>query len=62
MAEVEGKRGDEAESSSKKRENAGEARTLFIEEEGNRSPPTTTIEQSQKFNMQFKPSEGTSGG
>jgi hypothetical protein len=62
MAEVEGRRGDETASSSKKRENAGEARALFIEEEGNRSPPTTATEQSQKFNMQFKPSEDTSGG
>jgi hypothetical protein len=62
MAEVEGRRGDEAESSSKKRGNAGEARALFIEEEGNRSPPTTATEQSQKFKMQFKPSEDTSGG
>jgi hypothetical protein len=61
MVEVEGRRGDEAESSSKKRENAGEAKALFIEE-GNRSPPTTATEQSQKFNMQFKPSEDTSGG
>jgi hypothetical protein len=59
---VEGKRGDEIASSSKKCENARDARTLFIEEEGNRSPPTTTTEQSQKFNMQFKPSEDTSGG
>jgi hypothetical protein len=40
----------------------GEAGTLFIEEEGNRSPPTTTIEQSQKFNVQFKSSGNTSGG
>jgi hypothetical protein len=47
MAEVEGRRGDETASSSKKRENAGEARALFIEEEGNRSPPTTATEQSQ---------------
>jgi hypothetical protein len=62
MAEVKGRRGDEAESSSKKRENTREARALFIEEEGNRSPPTTATEQSQKFNMQFKPSEDTSGG
>jgi hypothetical protein len=43
-------------------EDDSEASTLFIEEEGNRSPPTTTIEQSQKFNMQFKPSGNTSGG
>jgi hypothetical protein len=62
MAEVEGRRGDEAESSRKKRENTGEARALFIEEEGNRSPPTTATDQSQKFNMQFKLSEDTSGG
>jgi hypothetical protein len=47
---------------SKRCENAGEARALFIEEEGNCSPPTTATEQSQKFNMQFKPSEDTSGG
>jgi hypothetical protein len=62
MAEVEGRRGNETARSSKKRENTGEARALFIEEEGNRSPPTMTTEQSQKFNMQFKPSEDTSGG
>jgi hypothetical protein len=59
---VEGRRGDETASSNKKCENAREARTLFIEEEGNHSPPTTATEQSQKFNMQFKPSEDTSGG
>jgi hypothetical protein len=60
---VEGRRWDQIASSSKKCENAGEARTLFIEEEeGNRSPPTTATEQSQKFNMQFKPSEDTPGG
>jgi hypothetical protein len=59
---VEGRRGDEIASSSKKCENTEEARALFIEEEGNRSPPTTVTEQSQKFNMQFKPSEDTSGG
>jgi hypothetical protein len=58
---VEGRRGDETASNSKKCENAGEARTLFIEE-GTRSPPTTATKQSQKFNMQFKPSEDTSGG
>jgi hypothetical protein len=45
-AEVEGRREDETASSSKKCENAGEARALFIEEEGNRSPPTTATEQS----------------
>jgi hypothetical protein len=56
-----GGRRDETANSSKKCENA-EARTLFIEEEGNCSPPTTPTEQSQKFNMQFKPSEDTSGG
>jgi hypothetical protein len=59
---VEGRRGDEIASSSKKCENAREARALFIEEEGNRSPPTTATEQSQKFSMQFKLSEDTSGG
>jgi hypothetical protein len=62
MAEVEGRRGDKTASNRKKRENAGEARALFIEEEGNRSPPTTVTEQSQKFNIQFKPSKDTSGG
>jgi hypothetical protein len=62
MVEEEGRIGDETASSSKKRENAREARALFIEEEGNCSPPTTATEQSQKFNMQFKPSEDTSGG
>jgi hypothetical protein len=59
---VEGRRGDETASNSNKCENAGEARALFIEEEDNRSPPTTATEQSQKFNMQFKPSEDTPGG
>jgi hypothetical protein len=59
---VEGRRGDQTASNSKKCENVGEARTLFIEEEGNRSPATTAIEQSQKFNMQFKPSEDTPSG
>jgi hypothetical protein len=58
---VQGRRGDETASSSKKYENAGEERTLFIEEEGNRSPPTTATKQSQKFNMQFKPSEDMPG-
>jgi hypothetical protein len=43
-------------------EDDSEASTLFIEEEGNRSPPTMAIKQSQKFNMQFKPSGNTSGG
>jgi hypothetical protein len=49
-------------SSGKRCENAGEARTPFIEEEGNHSPPTMATEQSQKFNMQFKPSGDTLGG
>jgi hypothetical protein len=43
-------------------EDAEKASTLFIEEEGNHSHPTTATEQSQKFNMQFKPSGNTSGG
>jgi hypothetical protein len=34
-------------------EDASESSTLFIEEEGNRSPPTTVTEQSQIFNKQF---------
>jgi hypothetical protein len=62
MVERKEGRREQAAESSKRCENAGEARTLFIEEEGNRSPPTTATEQSQKFNMQFKPSEDTSGG
>jgi hypothetical protein len=33
---------------SKRCEKAGEAKTLFIEEEGNCSPPTTATEQSKK--------------
>jgi hypothetical protein len=57
---VEGRRGDETASSNKKCENVGEARTLFIEEEGNRSPPTTATEQSQKFNMQFQAADTVS--
>jgi hypothetical protein len=43
-------------------EDNNEASTLFIEEEGNRSPPTTVTEQSQIFNKQFKPSGNKSGG
>jgi hypothetical protein len=58
----EGRRRKQAAESSKRCENAREARTLFIEEESNRPSPTTATEQSQKFNMQFKPSEDTSGG
>jgi hypothetical protein len=57
----EGGRREQAAESSKRCENAGEARTLFIEEGGNHSPSTTATEQSQKFNMQFKPSEDTLG-
>jgi hypothetical protein len=57
----EGRRREQTTSNSKRCENTGEARILFIEEEDNRSPPTTATEQSQKFNMQFKPSGDTSG-
>jgi hypothetical protein len=62
MVDEKGKRRERTANNSKRCENAGEARTLFIEEEGNRSPPTTATEQSQKFNMQFKPPRDTSGG
>jgi hypothetical protein len=42
----EGRRREQTAESSKRCENTGEARTLFIEEEeeGNRSPPTTVTE------------------
>jgi hypothetical protein len=56
------RRRKQAAESSKRCENDGEARTLFIEEDGNRPSPTTVTEQSQKFNMKFKPSEDTLGG
>jgi hypothetical protein len=43
-------------------EDASESSTLFIEEEGNRSPHTTVTEQLQIFNKQFKSSGNKSGG
>jgi hypothetical protein len=43
-------------------EDASEANTLFIEEEGNRSSLTTVTEQSQIFIKQFKSSRNKSGG
>jgi hypothetical protein len=45
----EGRRRKQAAVSSKRCEKTGEAKALFIEEEGNRSPPTMVTEQSQKI-------------
>ncbi|MCL1440794.1 hypothetical protein M3J45_25820, partial [Enterobacter hormaechei] len=41
--------------SSKRCEKNGEAKALFIEEEGNRSPPTTVTEQSQNIQYALQP-------
>jgi hypothetical protein len=46
--ENERRRRNQAAESSKRCEKTGEAKALFIEE-GNRSPPTTVTEQSQKI-------------
>jgi hypothetical protein len=46
----------------KRYEKTEEAKALFIEEEGNRSPPITVTEQSEAFNTHFNSSEDTSGG
>jgi hypothetical protein len=43
-------------------EDTSVASALFIEEEGNRSSPTTVTEQSQIFNKQFKSSGNKLGG
>jgi hypothetical protein len=47
----EGRRRKQAAKSSKRCEKTEEAKALFIEEEGNLSPPTTVTEQSQ--NIQY---------
>jgi hypothetical protein len=39
----------QAAKNNKRCEKAGEAKALFIEEEGNRSPPTTVTEQSRSI-------------
>jgi hypothetical protein len=43
---VEAREGEESKQWRTTRDMTGEAKTLFIEEEGNRSPPTTVTEQS----------------
>jgi hypothetical protein len=47
MVEAKGREEKQATENNKKCEKARETTTLFIEEEGNRSPPTTVTEQSQ---------------
>jgi hypothetical protein len=49
MVEAKGREEKQATENIKRCEKAGEATTLFIEEEGNRSPPTTVTEQSQSI-------------
>jgi hypothetical protein len=58
---VEEKRRKQATSGREMCEDAREASVLFIEEEGNRSSPTTVTGQLQVFNKQFKSSENKSG-
>jgi hypothetical protein len=49
MVEAKGREEKQAVENSKRCEKAGETTALFIEEEGNRSPPTTVTEQSQSI-------------
>jgi hypothetical protein len=49
MVEAKGREEKQATENSKRCEKAGETMSLFIEEEGNRSPPTTVTEQSQSI-------------
>jgi hypothetical protein len=51
----EGRRRKQAAENSKRCEKTREAKTLFIEEEGNRSPPTTVTEQSQNIQYTLQP-------
>jgi hypothetical protein len=59
---VEENRREQATSGREMCEDAREASVLFIDEEGNRSSPTTATEQSQVFNKQFKSPRNKSGG
>jgi hypothetical protein len=47
--EAEGREERQATENSRRCEKAGETTALFIEGEGNRSPPTTVTEQSQNI-------------
>jgi hypothetical protein len=47
MVEARGREEKQATENSKRCGKTGETTTLFIEGEGNRSPPTAVIEQSQ---------------
>jgi hypothetical protein len=49
MVEAKGIEEKQAIENSKRCEKAGETTTLFIEGEGNRSPPTAVTEQSQNI-------------
>jgi hypothetical protein len=49
MVEAEGREERKATENSEKCEKARETTTLFIEGEGNRSPPTAVTEQSQSI-------------
>jgi hypothetical protein len=45
----------QAAENSKRREKTREAKALFIEEEGNRSPPTMVTEQSRSIQYTLQP-------
>jgi hypothetical protein len=49
MVEAKGRGEKQATENNKRCEKAGETTTLFIEGEGNRSPPTAVTEQSQSI-------------
>jgi hypothetical protein len=49
MVEAKGREEKQATENSKRCEKAGETTALFIEGEGNRSPPTAVTEQSQSI-------------
>jgi hypothetical protein len=49
MVEAKGREEKQATENSKRCGKAGEATTLFIEGEGNRSPPTAVTEQTQSI-------------
>jgi hypothetical protein len=49
MVEAKGREEKQATENSKRCKKAGEATTLFIKGEGNRSPPTASTEQSQSI-------------
>jgi hypothetical protein len=50
-----GRRRKQATENSKRCEKTREAKALFIEGEGNRSPPTTVTEQSQNIQYTLQP-------